>query len=76
MIPPTPTFIPDATSTGPLIEFPSVWTMAPDAIQAWHKFSGWTSAIQILLVLLLVGLALYMIYRFVRRLNGDQVNAQ
>lgn len=74
MIPPTPTFIPELTSVGPDISFPSVWTMAPNTIQAWHKFAGWTTAIQILLLLLIVGLALYMIYRFVRRLNGDQVN--
>lgn len=65
---PTPTPYPIDTSGFPVLEFPRVWDLAPDAIQTWNNFGNATTILQIIILCGIIGLGVFMLYRFLRRL--------
>lgn len=78
MIPPTPTLIPESFgSTGLELDLgvPSMWELAPEAVQTWNQFGQFGEVIKVLIIAFLIGLAVFIIYRFFKRLNEDEATA-
>jgi len=81
-IPPTPTAIHNLTgefsgpgSHLPQIHFPSIWTLAPEAVQTWNNFGTATTVMQAMILAGVVGLGIYMLYRYFRRITADNTDA-
>lgn len=71
MPPPTPTpFAATGLDKMPVLQFPSTWAFAPDAVQTWNLFGGATVVLQAIVLALIIGLGLWMLYKFFKGINN------
>jgi len=73
---PTPTPIPEGdrlsfANNAPQLNFPRVWDLAQDAVQTWNSFGSATQVLQAIILAGIVALAIYLIYRFFKRITAD-----
>ncbi|MBI5671277.1 MAG: hypothetical protein HZC41_25045 [Chloroflexi bacterium] len=54
----------------PVLQFPSTWEFAPDAVQTWNLFGGATLVLQAIILAAIIGLGLWMLYKFFKGINN------
>jgi hypothetical protein len=73
MIPPTPTPIPPdiGNAAWPEIGIPSMWNLAPEAVQTWNQFGTFGQVLQAMIICFLIGFTIWILWRFFKRLNDE-----
>ena len=70
-LPPTSTPIPTAVATA-IFELPSLWEFAPDASNGWALLNPVNTAVQVILLVVIIIGGLWLLLRALQKMTDDE----